>query len=310
MKPIENSITRTNLAISLFRKDIAVILSATNTDLEERIEKSQVHLWHIDKWSSMNIQMSCVAVVTWATKVLMSCYLSHDGIVFFNDGSKDILVEPIDGSDDGPSDIVQMKSIKYIENTLIVVGMARLVYKKTLPDGKWIRIDKGLFVPRAERTNAVGLNDVISDGNGALLAVGYKGEIWQMNSNGIWALENSPCNIYLSSIAKQPDKDEFTIVGLNGTIIKGNPKKGWTLLNINTKSDFWSVVYFQNKIFVASDSGIYEIENDNIRIVNFNCNKPVTTRFLNSCTDSIWSVGDNHIFSSIDGINWVEISNP
>lgn len=305
-----NSITSTYQAISLFRKDIAVVVSATNSDLEERIEASQVHLWHKDKWSSMNVQMSSVAVTTWATKVLMSCYMSQDGIVLTNDGANDIRAEPIDSTDDGPSDLVQMKAIRCIDNSLIAVGMARLAYKKTLPDGKWMKIDDGLFVPREARTAAVGLNDVVSDGEGGLLAVGYKGEIWRMKLDGSWQLEGSPTNVYLSSIAKHPTKDEFTIVGLKGVIIQGSPGTGWTLFEILPKPDFWSIVYFKDKIFIASDGGLFTIETDGVKAVDFQLPEPFTTRFLDSCADSIWSVGDSHIFSSIDGVEWVEVPNP
>jgi hypothetical protein len=309
--PILNeSSSRTYQAISLFNKDIAVVVSARNSDLEERIEASQVNLWHRDKWTSMDIQMSSIAVTTWATKVLMSCYISHDGIALTNDGANDIHADAIDSTDAGPSELVQMKAVRHIDNSLIAVGMARLAYKKTLPDGKWIKIDNGLFVPREQRTTAVGLNDVVSDGNGGLLAVGYKGEIWHMTSNGSWKQESSPTFEYLSSISKNPNKDEFTIVGLKGVIIKGSLKVGWSLLETTQKVNFWSITYFKDTVFVASDSGLFKVDNDEVKEVDFGSSNSITTRFLDSCSDSIWSVGDNHIFSSQDGEEWIEIPNP
>jgi hypothetical protein len=295
---------------SLFRNDIAVVVSATNADLEERVEASQVHLWHKNKWASLDVPISCVAVATWATKVLMTCYLSHDGTVLTNGGDSDLQGELIDNTDGGPSDLVQMRAIRCIDNSLIAVGMARMAYRKTLPNGSWVKIDTGLFVPREERTTAVGLNDVVSDGEGGLLAVGYKGEIWRMKQSDTWQLESSPTNVYLSSIAKHPNKDEFTVVGLKGVIIKGSPRTGWTIVEILPKPDFWSVVYFNNKTLIASDAGLFTVEADGVKTVDFQFAEPITTRFLNSCKSEVWSVGDQHIFSSLDGVKWEKVPNP
>ncbi len=308
MKNLENN--NTYQAVSLFRNDIAVIVSAKNEDLEARIESSQVHLWYDEQWSTIDLTMSCIATATWTTELMKATYMSYDGMILIDDGENEFQGEIIDNSDNGPSNLVQMKTIKCIDDSLIAVGMARLAYKKTLPDGEWQKIDKGLFVPREERTTAVGLTDVVSDGNGGLLAVGYKSEIWHMTSEGSWQQENSPSQVYLSSIAKHPNKEEFTIVGLHGVIIKGSPKLGWSLQETVIKQDFWSVAYFMDKIFIASDLGLFIIEKEGLKAIDFNTEETVTTRFLDTCTDAIWSVGDNHIFSSQDGIEWTKVLNP
>jgi hypothetical protein len=297
-------------ALSLLDKDIAVVVSADSEDLEKRRDASQSHLWYEGDWSTVDVPMACIAVCTWEEDVMISYYLSYDGYLLIDDGQSDPVAQALDKSDDGPSDLVQMKGMRRHENVLTAVGMARLAYQKVLPNGPWTRIDQGLFVPRQERTQSVGLNDVAYDGRGGLVAVGYKGEIWYRPPEGAWTPQESPTNVLLSAIAKNPDKDEYTIVGLQGVVLQGSPTRGWTALEGGPKKNFWSVVYFGGRVIIAANNGLFAIDDGALNELDLKVQGRPTTYFLDAVPGAIWSVGQSDILSSADGVSWTRVPEP
>jgi len=296
---------------ALFDDDIAVVISAEIADLEERVEQSQAHLWYDGSWSTTDLPQSCIAVRTWEHDQLMHVYyLSNDGIVLHDDGESDIEAEPIDETDDGPNEMVMMRDMRRKDNVLVAVGMARMAYEKVLPDGKWHRIDQGLYVPPDQITTSVGLNGLAFDNHGGILAVGYKGEIWYRDQGGVWASQASPTNVLLSAVAAHPEADELTIVGLQGLVLQGSPRTGWTVVQGAPQIDFWSVTYFKGQVYLGSDSGVFRLKNGVFEDVKVGGKKSVTTSFLESTAGAIWSMGDSHLFKSTNGTQWTALPSP
>lgn len=298
-------------AFTLFDDGIAIVISASVKDLEARVDQSRAHIWWQGSWSSLDLPQSCVAVRMWERDLIYSLYLSHDGILLRDDSETDIVGEALDPSrDTGPNNLVMMRNMKIKGDVLVAVGMARLAYEKKLPDGPWRKIDQGIYVPRAQRTTAVGLNDVAFDRYGGLVAVGYKGEIWRRDSAGAWHALPSPTNVYLSAIAAHPAADELTIVGLNGVVLQGNSHSGWSVVPDAPPVNFWGVTYFGDAIYLSSNDGLYRLRAGSFDVVNFGTGSQVSTSAVESAKGSIWSVGEHDIFQSTDGVTWTALPPP
>jgi len=302
--------SRTLGAISIYRDDVAVVISASNADLEARIDKSRRHVWFNGAWHIFDLPQACIAVRTWKGQSMNTFYLSHDGIMLHSDGKGPFTGAPLDTGPDGPSNLVMMRNMKLKDDTMIAVGMARMAYEKKVPSGPWRKIDQGMFVPRGQRTQSVGLNDVAFDQQGGLVAVGYKGEIWHRPAGGSWTSLTSPTNVYLSAIAANPNADELTIVGLNGLVLQGSPRAGWTVVADAPTLNFWSVEYFGGAIYIASERGLFRLRSGAFAPVDFGTGATVTTGRVEASTGQIWSVGSRDVLKSTDGLAWTALPSP
>jgi hypothetical protein len=297
--------------VCAYDDETVLVLSMNTDDLETRAEKSFAHLWYKEKWYLVKLAIEAIDVCMHSgVDGLERNYLGARGVSLRyrkNDGFK---AEFIDPSDDGPSELVLMKRIKLHEGSLYASGMARRVYRRSLDEEGWAAVDGGCFQTRQERTEATGFCDFVFDDSGAMYAVGYQGEIWIRSKKGNWSKQNSPTNVFLSTIVAIPGVNEFLCAGLRGILVRGSKSTGWRIIENSVKVDFWSSIVFKDRVFLASDKGIFLLnEDESLRAVMISKEK-ITTRYLSVSENYLWSVGDQDIFKSKDGQEWIRIPNP
>ena len=89
----------------------------------------------------------------------------------------------------------------------------------------------------------------------------YNGSSW----NVIERITPSP----LYGITICPDKENIIISGAYGTLIKGNFKDGFkNLKNISINSTFYSTAYYKDKLYIASEDGLYIYEEGIYQLVD------------------------------------------
>lgn len=215
--------------------------------------------------------------------------------------------EDVDTSEDGPSDLVHLRSMKQIGKHVYVAGMARRVYRREKP-GVWKPVDDGTFVPRDKRTIPIGFNGIDGFSEQDIYAVGYNGEIWCFD--GVtWIQDDSPTNVVLNCVCCTPNSDVY-IAGMAGVLLRG--KKGqWAVVEqTETEEDFWGMTTFQERVYLSNYDGVFYVDGDDIVKVDFGIKKELTTAYIHAADGIMYSVGQKDIAYTTDGVSWIEVDKP
>lgn len=201
---------------------------------------------------------------------------------------------------DGPDTHGELRNIRNIGDSIFAVGMGRQVYERP-SSGNWRHVDQGVIVA-SDSIDVLGFNDIDGVSNSSLYAVGFNGDIWRCTNNH-WKQIDSPTNVALYSVAVLDDQT-IVAAGQKGTVILGTDTK-WIVIDNNvTKEDIWSVVNFKGTIYLASETSIFRLLEDNsIEKVEF-ISRKITSKVLKTYGGSLWSFGDSDIFKTVDGQNW------
>ena len=97
--------------------------------------------------------------------------------------------------------------------------------------------------------------------------------------------------------------------GRSGTIVYGRGEK-WQLVNQNeTQDTFWGLTWFENKLYLSTESSVYYLESLATKKVDFGINKPPTCRYLQANDEIMCSIGHDDIVI-FDGFKWNPLPSP
>jgi hypothetical protein len=288
------------------RRDRVVVPSIVDEIDADGIEHSLIFLRLGDEWKYRMIE----------APVTSCCIFDEPTPKVFNltaNGKVEIFelpgyaTEEIDRSEEGPSDLVNMRVVRPIGHRIYAAGMARHVYRRDRP-GQWTAIDLGVFVPRAQRTNAVGFNAIAGRGENELYAAGYQGEIWFFDG-GSWQQQISPTNVALTGMTVLPDGTVY-VCGLAGVLIRGRAGQWASIPQELTSEDFWSIVEFSGHIYMANYDGVFRLDGDVLVPVDMHLEAAGSTAYLSAADGVLWSVGQKDIVRTEDGIYWTSVARP
>jgi hypothetical protein len=292
--------------VLIYKKNHVYVSSISDELAEQNIDHAAISRWLDDNWSlkSVDFAISGMCALNGPPHTLLNLGVDGTVIEFTFPGER---TEEVDASSEGPSDLVNLRSIRKIGSHIYVAGMARHVYRR---DGRarWVPIDEDVFVPRARRRTAVGFNSIDGFSEKLIYAVGYKGEIWHFNGQK-WQEEESPTNVVLNVVRCSPDGEVY-ICGMAGTIIRGIAGQWESIEQDVTEQDFWGMAVFKRSVYISNYEGVYKIEDKELSRVEMNLKKPVTTAYLDANDGVLWSVGENHLIFTDDGSHWTIVDNP
>jgi hypothetical protein len=304
-------LTFTGVAV---RDQNLVVVTTMRGDVQgSDIDHELVFLFENQEWTVVDAEDKNIVSATFDRDADAVILLSADGFVL-RVYSKRTLRSEIDATDDGPSDLVQMRQIRRLGNAELVVGMARRVYERRGKATKWSAIDEGCFVTRDKRRSAIGFNGIDGWSADRQVAVGYKGEIW-LRDKKKWRQLSSPTVVTLTAVACSTSKINFVAVGVAGTIVLGSSDKTHVLKPNKPVGDLWSVVHFNGSYYAASDRAVFKLHGPSVaefkieEIKLASRGKP-TTGYLSANDAEMWSVGEKDIFSTRDGKTWNRVPNP
>jgi hypothetical protein len=283
-----------------------VFVTAVSDELEESGEDhALLFRWRNDEW----VHWPITTAVGGTCAVINEQKFLAMGI----DGEITVIKAPpyeyehVDRSADGPSDLVHLKAIRLIGDHVYVAGMARRVYRRDGPDS-WLAIDDGVFVPRERRDRSVGFLDLDGNAENAIYAVGMKGEIWFFDGS-TWEQQDSPTNSALACVAVLAD-DNVVAAGLGGTVLRGSRGRWQALEQDATDGDFWDITVFQNRVYLASDAGLFVLDQDSLQRVDLGLGEDFTTMYVHAKDGVMWSAGQKHLASTSDGQQWTHVASP
>jgi hypothetical protein len=251
-----------------------------------------------------DVSINSLAAVDTPTPALFS--MGAEGEITINSAAGAV-VESVDESDEGPSDLLQLRSIRRIGHSIYVAGLGRHVYRRNGP-GVWQAIDEGVFVPRARRVDPVGFEAIDGLQENAIYAVGYLGEIWFYDGQS-WIQQDSPTNVVLNCVRCRA-LDEVYIAGMAGTLLRGSNGVWEVIQQDETEDDFWGMTLFHDRIYVAAYDGIFAVDGDTLTRVDLGLGPKFTTAYLDAREGVMWSVGQKHLAETDDGVTWREIPKP
>ncbi len=191
---------------------------------------------------------------------------------------------------------------KSIDNVMYAGGTNRFLFKFSGLEWSEISNDEmkstiGVKEPKCFE-NITGFNQQ------ELYAFGWRGVIWT-NKNGEWHKVISPTN----RILNDGDVNDSTVYigGQLGTIIKGRGDTWKLIKNDKFTDDIWSVCSYGDAIYFSTNSGIYQLKDDNLTLFKALDKEFRSSMHLFTGPSGLWSIGASDI-SLFDGEKWKSIA--
>lgn len=205
--------------------------------------------------------------------------------------------------DDGPEGVKfrgPMRDLRFIGNHLYAAGMSRQVYRREGP-GRWSRADAGTVQPLGDLTVA-GFNAIDGLSEDDFYGVGFGGEIWRRRK-GKWKQLDSPTNVVLSRV-RVVNPELAYAVGQRGVLLRGAGDTWEVVDHQSTEEDLWSVEWFHDELYVASDRAVYRLTaSGSLQEVDMGLGDDRTYYDLHANDGVLWSIGPKHL-SWTDGTRW------
>lgn len=298
---LPSSVTFTGVLV--VNKNHVYISSISNELADNNIDHAVIYRWLDGSWAQKTTHVAIRGMVGIESDKFSLLNMGTNGeiVEFTFPGER---VEYVDQSPEGPSSLVHLRCMRKIGNAIAVAGMARRVYKRENLK-HWVAMDNSVFVPRSQRMESVGFNSIDGTDIEHVYAVGFQGEIWSLNGKH-WRKEKSPTSLTLNTV-RVFDKNTIYAAGVSGTILKRDDS-GWMIVQQNvTTKDFFDISIFHGNVYLSNYDGIFKLDSEGIKQVDLGLNVPVTTAYLDSNDEVIWSVGEKNLVYSEDGITWQEV---
>jgi hypothetical protein len=230
---------------------------------------------------------------------------------------------------DAANDLGYVNRIRTIGDSLYVCGMSRQVYRftwdgKDLSTGEWINVagsmrqppsseppddDGDAFDQWLEDSDSIDLVDVAGVSEKDIYAVGD--EVWHFDGQA-WRQLEMPSQEPLAAI-KILDSKRIVLVGHNGSLLIGSAKDGFSELStIDDNQNFTAVEWFEDKLFLASNFGLFTYDPVKKKIEKYATTlKPdlKDTHLLEAKDGVLWSFGFKDL-AYFDGKKWTRVDNP
>ncbi len=246
-------------------------------------------------WFNFNIGWTAIRVVCDDSGMFA---LGVDGRVM-SAGPSGVSEEMIDESNQGPSKRGELKDMCLIGDRLYVVGVGGQVYRREGP-AKWVRFDKGLEDTDIELNAIHGLDE--SD----IYAVGTGGGIWRC-VDGEWKPLESPGDATLRNVLVVEPGLAYA-VGEKGMLLRCDADKCKVVQEIEDLKDLAGIEWFDGKLYVASESCIYVLNDGGLESAKAGYGPGFTFGHLSANDGVMWSFGKNHLFKTDDGARWHNVT--
>lgn len=272
--------------------DLVFIISKNRKAIEKDIAHADVIANDGGEWADAEVvewDSSAIAVATAPTVKLI--VVGEDGDVLRYAGGESV-TEKIT-----PPPVLINNAIT-IDGKVFACGMKRQVYER-VDEGVW----QDISAPFPEPGEKVGFESIDGYSRREIYAVGWQGEIWQFDGTH-WHNRGSLTNKILTSVCCAQDGSVY-IAGQQGVMIKGRHGQ-WEIIEWDdeTDADFWDLCWFQDKLYVATMSGLFTLEGNELVAVDFgDTPEPESYYSLTTAEGVLWSIGENDV-ASFDGQTW------
>lgn len=216
--------------------------------------------------------------------------------------------------------LLHLKQIRQIGDDLYVVGSQGQVYRRH--QNGWVAFNQGLEVPDLNALLArgiptsealdktMGVLDLESiDGTSPtdLYAVGSRGGVYFRGADR-WTQINKITNVNLHRV-RVLDSNTVYVVGDRGTVLKGNARQGFSVIETNIGDDLWGLEWFNGHLYVGGKSkGLFRYDGQALQKVtplpDFECHT------LHAYAGQLLALGSKHVYLTDDAKIWKFLQNP
>jgi len=184
-----------------------------------------------------------------------------------------------------------------IDGYVFVCGMNREVYKR-VDEQTWTDIS----APKPTGDDATGFEAIDGFSGKEIYAAGWGGELWQFDGKK-WIDRGAPTNVILTCLCCAPDGVVY-VGGQRGVLLKGR-RAAWEAVPIGDDflEDLWDLCWFRDRLYVATMTGLYTLEGNELVEVPFGKSGPDTCYSLTTADGVLWSIGRDDV-ASFDGKRW------
>jgi hypothetical protein len=297
----------TYTGVFVISRDHVVVPAIADAFADDRRDHALVQHWLGDEWVQQLIETSICGVCARQGDVTEVFNVGVDGNVVVARLPGGPVSEAVDTSPRGPNYSETLRCVRLIGGDVYVAGMARQCYRRT-GNGVWRAMDAGTYVPRGQRTEAVGFLDLDGSDSGNIYAVGYKGEIWHFDGT-TWHQEDSPTGVALTKVLVAQDGYVY-VAGLAGTILLGRHGQWDLLCKGESSEDFWGLAEYRGDIYLASNQGVHVIRDGHLNNVDMGIQTEISTAYLHASDGVLYSVGPKDVVMTEDGHAWHVMPKP
>lgn len=192
-----------------------------------------------------------------------------------------------------------MDTIAVIGGHLYASGHGRQVYRRAGSD--WHCISSDILTKDGEGFFGIHGSDASN-----IYAVGFGGEIYFYDGKK-WHRDESPTTTKLDRVLCVGPKNVW-ICG-KGVVLHGHFSR-WDV--IKTGMNLYGLAEHKGRIYVAANKGLWVVDGDGLNAVDVGLpgSRDWSTHRLQSNGDEMYSIGEEHILVTQDGVKWSEIVYP
>lgn len=291
-------------------------------------------LYEDDPWGVRDYESWTIVSLCYLVAYDMRCVLSREGQVrLYGPGGKpdhSYQIPEAGVFGDTATGLGYVNRIRAIGDHLYVCGQSRQVYRfdwdgSDLSSGVWRDVAGAMRQPPIDEppdndddealnawldaNDAIDLRDIDGSAENDIYAIGD--EVWHWDGS-VWRQLALPSDEPLNAI-KVIDAQRVAFVGHNGTVLLGNAQDGFTdLSSVDDNQNFTGAEWFQDRLFLASNVGLYTYDPAIKRIERYRTNLQPDLKDshqLEAKEGVLWSFGFKDL-AYCDGGAWVRVDHP
>jgi len=229
-----------------------VVISAVVDGLASK-SPTQLYGWLGDGWYDLGTYgwNTCGLCVLEETETIIC--ISDFGEVSIAKRGGIRTLEKIGTEDFSPKKFGKLRTVSVIDGAVVAGGVGRQVYVRG-SENNWKPLGSSNFTLESKLGGFEGI-DGFSLKN--IYGVGWNGEIWHYDSK-IWTRKSSPTNQMLTAVCCSEDGNVY-ICGRRGLVIVGKDDLWKIIDQQETIEDFWSVVWFDDKLYLSTMRAVYTV---------------------------------------------------
>ncbi len=191
---------------------------------------------------------------------------------------------------------VMIRNARTIGGEVYACGAKRQVYRR-VGEAQW----RDISAPRAQQSEALGFEAIDGFAHDDIYAVGWGGEIWHYDGRA-WRSCASPTHVILTSVCCAGDGVVYA-AGQGGVLLRGRGEAWEKIVWGDEVIDLWDLCWFEDKLYVASSTALFTLDQDRLAPVDLSTVAPVSCFSLSTAQGVLWSVGKETVIS-FDGTRW------
>ena len=283
--------------------DLAYVASVSDETQARGVAHTYITEWDAGLWrvgdDGDDVQPWAVVAATVVREPLEQALFVGGGGEVICIGSGDTHEERLPSGRNAVGGRGPIRGVCAVEGVAYACGAGRQVYRRHDVDD-WRAMDTGAR-PAAGDSRIVGFEAIAGFGHDHLYAVGLEGEIWHYRGRR-WEQADSPTRKVLTALCCAGDGHAYAC-GQDGTLLRGQGSHWEVVAQEGPDEDFWSLAWFQDRLYVASNAGLYTLENRRLQPVGFGRLRPKGCFHLSAADGVLWSISAKDLLA-YDGRRW------